>query len=631
MDERIKELEEQIQYHSDLYYNEGEPEITDSEFDELWDELTSLDPDNEILKAVGAIAHGTKVKHNTVMGSLSKVKTQDDLEKWTSGGGSASKFSVTPKIDGMAIRLNYYKGKLVQAATRGDGAKGTDVTENVKLIASIPNETDQGFSGEIRGEVYMKKSVFKELNEQGFDLTNTRNAASGSVMQKDPRETAKRRLDFFAYDIIYDADCETKQTFIHEAEKFWALSALSGFEVVPARALDLDKVDAYLYDWEHNKREQLDYNIDGMVLGYSLLETQEDAGWSGKRPKGKIAWKFEDEQKNAELLFIDWQVGRTGKLTPVANIEATVLDGSTVRKLTLHNKKAVVDLDIRVGDILTVRKANEVIPNLVCVAKHCENGLLELPTECPACAGEIEDDGVNLVCMNVDCSSQLESRVEHYLKRIEVMGVGPAMVHNLVSCGAVKDLADLYYLDFDDVNAGIGSEVTTRKMIQGIFEKDNLPLDVFLSALGIHTLGRTNSKNIAQKFRTLEAVRNTSFVMMSSLPGIGGSSAGHIVDGLTKMGPVIDRILEVIDVAPVEDIEGALTGMSFCLTGSMSRPRKSIAADIEAAGGEVKSSVGRGLTYLVQNEDKESGKSKKAKANGTMVINEDTLHILMEG
>jgi DNA ligase (NAD+) len=635
METRIQELEQQIQYHSDCYYNEGKPEISDAEFDALWDELESLDPNNEVLQTVGASIKGAKLKHKVQMGSLSKVNKEAELLKWAKtdtthfGINDRKQLSLTPKIDGLAVRLNYFNGKLVQAATRGDGIEGQDVTANILEIADIPSQTDQGFSGEIRGEVYMKRSVFKELQEAGLPFANPRNAAAGSLMQKDPKKTGERRLSFKAYDIMYD-DCPHKTTLNTETEKFWALKRLSGFDVVENKRVLVDELDKILYDWEHNKRETLDYDIDGLVFGFTSLAAQEDAGWSGKRPRGKIAWKFKPEQKETVLEAIDWQVGRTGKLTPVARVRPTQLAGTCVQNVTLHNYKTVKELKLQPGDKLLIEKAGEIIPHLVRVAEQAENWTDSRPEECPCCSGEVIEEGAHLVCIDPTCKAQLEARVEHYLKRLGVLGAGPSAIRGLVACEAITDLSDLYFMNSDDVRVALGSDVVARNLMQEIFNKDELPLATFLSSLGIHTLGRTTSKALAKEYRSLDAVRSATLLSLLRIDGIGDTSASAISEGLEAMSATIDRILEVIDVMEVEDASGPLAGMTFCLTGAMSRPRKVIAAEIESAGGEVRSSVGKGLSYLVQADPSSaSSKSKKAKANGTEVIGEDKLKELM--
>jgi DNA ligase (NAD+) len=638
MNERIKELEALIQYHSDLYYNESEPEIADSEFDELWDELTAICPNSEVLKGAGAVAKGTgKLKHNTIMGSLAKATYDDEdgiseLLNWVAKDttnlvpGEKRTLSLTPKIDGCAIRLNYFNGKLIQAATRGDGQEGQDVLANAMMIDDIPNQTDQGFSGEIRGEVYMKRSVFDLLNGAGLELTHPRTAASGALNQKDPNETGKRKLSFMAYDIIFDADCDMKEPIRFEREKTWALKRLSGINAVEQKRVSVEDLENVLYDWEHNKRQSLDYEIDGLVFGWCSLEAQEDAGWSGKRPRGKLAWKFKPEQKITTIEGIEWQVGRTGKLTPVANITATQLSGSCIQRVTLHNHRFVEANKVCPGNKILLEKAGEIIPKVVKVVEQDEHYENCIPSVCPNCAGEVKVEGAHLVCQNFTCSAKLEMRVAHYLDRIGCMGIGPSTVKGLVNCGALSDLSDIYFMNSDDVRVVTGSDTVTRKMLNEVLDKDELPLDVFLSALGIHLLGRTTSKILAKEYRTLEAIQNASFVSMVSKEGIGEGTAEAIGAGLEALRPTIERILEVIEVTDVEDATGPLAGMSFCLTGSMSRPRKSIAADIEAAGGEVRSSVGKGLTYLVQADpSSESSKTKKAAKNGTQVISEEHL------
>jgi DNA ligase (NAD+) len=626
--ERIQELVEQITYHTEKY-SQGIPEISDAEFDVLIEELKNLDPENDALKLLGKnLGYGKKVKHPQMMGSLNKAKTWEELLEWAKAcGHRGGSFVLMPKIDGCAIRLEYKEGELVLAATRGDGSEGQDVTDNAKMINGIP-WIISNFTGEIRGEVYMRKSVWEKMGSG----SNPRNCAVGSLLQKDPKITGERNLDF----LVYDIRPEEQNLFTTEFGKlnFFSnidLDVVSRY-IIPAMDQDFH---ATLMDWENNLRQKLDYEIDGMVLAIDDLDAQESMGWVGKCPKGKIAYKFKPEQKIAELMCIDWQVGRTGRVTPVAVVSATRLAGTTVTSVSLHNAAVVEDLDLRIGDRLLIEKAGDIIPQLSRVVEKAnppgESLLIEI---CPVCGYELNWDGngVSLWCSNSNCPAKLERTVLHYLSTIGVMGVGPGIISKLCKSKMVQSITDLYFLEQQELVELLGGERNGEKIYLAIMEKNEINLAVFLDALGIDGLGTTTSKDIAKKFKTLDAVRKASTLEFLGINGIGSLSARKIFDGLVAQSLIIDGLLKCIEVKDVEEIDGPLKGKSFCITGSLSKQRSLVESDIADAGGECKSSVGKGLSYLVTN-DKTGGSAKNVKAQklGTAVIDETDLYAMING
>lgn len=640
----IRDLADAIQYHADLYYNHSEPEITDAEFDELIEEMRTLDPEHEVLANVGApvanIPEEEKLKHGSLMGSLNKATWDDngkmtELQEWIAKnpeyqGGKGCRLIVTPKMDGAACRNNYKDGKHFQAATRGNGEYGQDVTKNAKVIDGIPHNIP-GFSGEVRGEVCMSFPVFESLIESGLDIANPRNAASGALTAKDVEKTREKQLQFVAYDVLDAVDNGTSVHFADEEAKLLFLKR-KGFDVVPHQRIFDEEAEAVAYDWENVKREKCSMPIDGLVFTYFRAEDQEEVGWGSNRPKGRVAWKFRPEEKEAELLGVFWQVGRTGRLTPVAQISPTRLAGTIVQKVTLHNWAHFAELKLHTGDTVLVKKAGEIIPQIVKKVRGNGGNVIHGPQHCSCCDSllELDEKSVNLWCNNPACQAKLEANIEHYLKRMEILGIGPATIHGMVEAGVVKDLADLYYIDMRELRGITGGSGSAQKMIEAVLQKNEVPLAQFLSALGIHGLGKTTSKDVAKKFKTLDGCRQASLVMLCSIEGIGEKTARAILDGLDKMGETIDKLIRVIDVLEVEEVTGPLVGKSFCLTGSMSRKRGEIAADIEAAGGTVKSSVGRGLDYLVQADATSvSSKSKKARTLGVEVIGEKQLEEMM--
>jgi DNA ligase (NAD+) len=540
---------------------------------------------------------------------------------------------VTPKIDGTAVRLVYKDGKLVLAATRGNGMVGQDVTDNVKATTSIPNYVN-GLNAEVRGEIYMKKSVFDELCNSGErTFANPRNAAAGSLMNKDPKVTASRKLDLLVYDVM-----PVGVTFKTEADKrVWMGVHTGELYAVDAQLIGINDFQSVAVAWDA-KRIELDYEIDGLVVSLNSIAEQDEAGMNGNRPRGKVAYKFKPEQKTAQVVNIDWQVGRTGRLTPMARIEPTRVAGSTITNITLHNKANVVALEVAIGDEVLIEKAGDIIPQIVRVTnrKAGRQATNTVHVVCPSCGqlAEPDENDVSLWCVNPMCPAKLVERVLHYIKTLDILGVGDATVAGLCAQGFVKELADLYYLTADKVRCVTGSDKTAEKIVNAILAKNEIPLAVFLDSLGIDGLGTTTSKDVAKKFKTLEnviSIRNPTVLM--EIEGIGELTARKIIDGLMLLdgtGGMIEKLTQAIDVIDVKEVTGNLKGSSFCITGALSKPRKEVEKEIEAAGGEVKSSVGKGLSYLVT-EDSSSGsaKAEKAKKYGTIIINEKQLRDMM--
>lgn len=637
--DRIKELEDLVRYHSDLYYNQAKPEISDAEYDAIVDELRNLEPDNVVLMEVGSTpSYGRKVTHSSPMGSLDKETDTDGVKGWFNKySKNGSKVSITPKVDGLSINLDYKNGNLVEAATRGNGLVGMDVTDNVKMIDSVPKKII-GFSGEVRAEIYMKRSVFEQLRNNGeCKLSNPRNAAAGSLMNKDPRETAKRNLDLLAYDVKSD-----KVNFFDEGSKrAWMAINIPGIELVEMQVCGIDEFHSIALSWEL-RRPDLDFEIDGLVIALDSIDEQEEAGFNGKNPRGKIAYKFKPEQKTAKVTGIDWQVGRTGRLCPMCRIDPTFLAGSKISNITLHNAARIKELDIAIGDEVLIEKCGDVIPGVVRVISRESRKVVHsyspnatvYPDTCPSCGGAIEYDikHINLWCKNSMCPAQLERRVLHYIKTLEIMGVGRGIVAGLCQAGYVREITDLYSVKLDQIKAVTGGDSSAMNVYNAILSKNEIPLAVFLDSLGIDGLGTTTSKDVANEFKTLAKVmfvQNPN--IFTRINGIGLLTAQKIVEGLNSMSKIIDELSKVIDILDVKESTGKLKGSSFCITGALSKPRKEIEKEISDAGGEVKSSVGKGLTYLIQaDKNSTSGKSEKAKSLGTKVIGEEELMEMMK-
>ena len=528
-------------------------------------------------------------------------------------------------VHNCASRLNYDDGKLAEAATRGDGMVGQDVTDNIRATKSVPKFIGAGKTVEVRAEVIMSRTVFRRLSESGVSGANPRNLGTGSLMAQDPQETASRNLSVLAYDVVGAPQFKT------ESEKrAWMVANLDGIPLADMQVIDLNQFEAVALEWE-SKRPTLDYEIDGLVVCLDSIEDQEEAGWDtgGKYPLGKIAYKFKPEQKIAKVVGVDWQVGRTGRLTPMARIEPTLLAGSTIRNITLHNAARVVELDLAVGDEVLIEKAGDIIPQVVrVIGRPTDRDNNVFVTQCPSCNGDVfaDDQKVNLWCDSPTCPAQLARRVLHWIKTLDVMGVGTGIVEELCRQGFVKDVPDLYYLTEEQLAVVTGGKSSAQKAQRAILEKSEVPLSVFLDALGIDGLGTTTSKDVAKQFKTLAKCRAACAADLEALPNIGRLTADKIVEGLRVLSPMIDRLAQAVDIQEVKESSGPLKGMTVVLTGAMSKPRKDIEAAIEAAGGENKGSVGKGVTYLVQADPtSQSSKTEKAKKVGTQIISEKRL------
>jgi len=623
--DRVDELAVAIRNASAAYYGVADNDaaiIPDSQFDALVDELRRLDPSHEALAEVGAgPTYGRKVTHPSPMGSLNKVNSVDELRGWADS--LYGSILVAPKVDGLAVRLRYVDGKLVEAATRGDGAIGQDVLDNVRQIASVPKLMETGWTGEVRGEIYMKRSDFAVLRDGGLTFANPRNAAAGSLMCRDPKVTAQRRLSLLAYDVISDMSLD-------EVGKA-ALAQNLGFDYVPLTLVGSFGQNAEeLVAGMAARRQALDYETDGLVFSLNDLVDQDAAGWSGLRPKFRIAYKFPPEQQRAKVVGVDWQPGRTGRLTPVLHVEPTLIDGSTVSNISLHNRKMFEDFHLCVGDTVLVEKAGDIIPHVASVVERVgKSWPLLPPTVCPVCGEDLENESVFLVCVNPRCAAKLSERVLHYLQTIGALGIGPSAASLLCSSGKVKRIADLYYLTPDGLESLFGA-VTAGNIFRSIMERYELKTSTFLAALGIPGLGNTTSKAISRKYGSIESALNASEVALCSISGIGPGTAEKIANGLHVCR---DEILEISSFSELQRdvVAGALTGKSFVLTGAMSKPRKEIEAVIEAAGGEAWKSVKKGLNYLVcANPASTSGKMEKAKKLGIQVIGEAELNAMLE-
>lgn len=658
---RIKYLREQIVYNSKLYYENDAPAISDYEYDSMFRELTELEAEFPELdsptsptKRVGgkALDKFEKFTHSVQMGSLTDVFSYEELADFiakTDAVLGGAEYSVEPKIDGLSVSLIYRDGKFVKGATRGDGFIGEDVTENLKTIKTIPLELNEPIPYLcVRGEVYMPKDVFNQLNrlreEEGIALfANPRNAAAGSLRQLDPKIAASRRLAIFVFN-LQEGDLYTdgRRPDTH-TETLDRLAEL-GFTVLPeyAKCVGNDSVAqrvAYLGE----KRPELSFDMDGAVIKVNSLEGRKIVGEGTSTPKWAVAYKYPPEEKKTKLLSIDIQVGRTGVLTPTANLEPVRLAGTTVARATLHNINFIAERDIRIGDTVVVRKAGEIIPEILESVKSERDGsevVFEMPKTCPSCGHPVVrdecGDGAAIRCVYAGCPAQNARGIVHFASKgaMNIDGLGPQVVELLLTNDKIRDIADLYTLKVEDIETldRMGRK-SAENLVNAIEASKSRGLEKLLYALGVRQVGEVAAESIARKLRTIEACMSATIEDYTAIEDIGEITAAALVEFFAddSARELIDRLISLglKTDANAEERAETLAGLTFVLTGTLpTMTRDEASALIKQAGGKVSGSVSKKTSYVVAGE--EAG-SKLTKANelGVRVIDEDGLKALL--
>lgn len=625
------QLEAAVRRHNRLYWDEHAPEIEDTEFDRLVERLRAVAPTSSVLDALGpdpALRVGAAVTHRAPMLSLEKCYDEKTLRAW------ADKFDgpvlMMPKIDGLACSIRYgADGRLEVAATRGDGAAGEDVTANVSRIANVPKRVPAGSGVEVRGEVYLPLSRFKTL---GGDLANPRNAAAGALKLKDPERSAAVGLRFLAYDLL-GAGCVT------EAEKF-DLAKRWGFETVEHAVLERDEMQGG-YARYVERREGLEYEIDGVVFRANRVDEQVRLGVTAHHPRGAIAYKLQGESGVTVLEDVEWSVSRTRVFTPVGIVRPVVLSGATVSRISLHNWGLVQAKGLTLGARVTAVRRGGVIPYLEGVVEPGE-GAIRPPTHCPVGGFALREDGDQIVCTCVSgCASARVGELRHFVDAAGIEGFGDVWLQKLVDDGRLTGSADFYRLTPSELTGfDRMGDVLAAKLVEQVQSKRVLPLAVFLTALGVPGLGKTVAQVVAQHARTLAAARALSAADLCALPRFAEVSAEKIVSGLAARASTIDALLGVGVIveddpgAPAQPLSGgALSGQSFLFTGTLAQMRREDAqARVEALGGKAASGVSKALTYLVVgSEGKAGSKLDKARAAGVTVLTEPEFITLLEG
>ena len=664
---RIEQLRAEINHHNYLYYVLDSPEISDAEYDELIKELKQLEeeypqfltPDSPTQR-VGAApveAFGV-VEHPLPLLSLGNVFSQDELLGWhtrTIKLIAGQQFNLTGehKIDGLAVALTYINGQLTTGATRGDGFRGENITQNLRTIRSIPlsiiKEAPPRF--EVRGEVFLSKAGFKKLNEEraaeGLPLfVNPRNAAAGSVRQLDPRITAKRPLDIYIYALGYAEGKATPETHWETMEYLKSL----GFKVNLNNALltSIDQVEEYYHAWVE-KKESLPYEADGIVVKVNSLALQERLGNIGHEPRWAIAYKFPAIQGTTRLIDIGISVGRTGTLNPYAILEPVSVGGVTIKQAALHNEDDIRRKDIRIDDTVIVQRAGEVIPEVVTPIKskrswkEAEFSLLEKIFDkgkkrpaCPVCGAEVvkPEGEVMYYCSNAACPAQTQQRLGHFASRgaMDIRGIGESQSAMLLREGLVKDVADLYYLKEKRgqlLELERMAEKSVDNMLNAIEKSKERPLARVILALGIRHIGEEMAEILAKEFRSIEELANASRERLTSIPTVGPKIADSIVTFFRQEENrnIIKRLKKAgvrLEEKAVKLEELPLAGMEFVITGRLEAfSRQEAEAKVKALSGTTKDNVTKQTTYLVVGADPGGSKLTHAQALGTKQLTEE--------
>lgn len=619
---RIKELADELLRAKYTYYNIKMPDsmsslvLSDKVYDAKEAELRSLDPNHWVLKIVGApviASEWKKAKHQIPMGSLNKVNLPTELTDWAKDKPKEIWF-VTQKLDGLSIELVYESGKLIQAITRGDGEIGEDITINVIRMNGVNQDLQTDFTGSLRGEIVMLKSVWKA---DFADKANPRNAASGVSKRLD--SVGADKLHIFFYQVLGDVDFTT------EVDQFvWLKKHGLG---IPDYWLfkTIDEVNKHWRTYQDKDRDKLDYDIDGLVVRINDLAAQMALGDKDLRPLGAIAFKFDNETRESIIRDIIWQVGNSGRITPVAVVDPVQLVGATVTRASIYNMAYIEELGLDIGAKVLVARANDVIPRIEELVQGTGK-LAKAPEFCPECGGFTKMDGENLTCTNTKhCRAQIIGRIKNWVSELNLLEWGDTLIEKLVDAKKIKTVADLYKLEPKDIASldRLGDKTAT-KCHAILWENNEIALEVFLGALSIPMIGQSTIKAIMNAgCDTLTKFGQLSAAEFEEVPGVGPTKAKSLADGLKHNQNIILQLL-ANGVKIKDKIQGTLTGKSVCFTGSMQNKRPILEKMAADAGADVKASVGKGLTYLViADPNSTSSKAVAARKLGTTLISEE--------
>ena len=644
----INELRRKLNYYGKLYYVDDAPAISDYEYDMLMQQLKAFEkehpelitPDSPTQRIGGpALSKFEPVHHQVPLESLTDVFSVDELfafgERMDSMLPGHHSYTVEPKIDGLSMSLEYENGIFVRGATRGDGVTGEDVTENLRTVRSLPLRIENTPERLIvRGEVYMSRAVFNELNAQREIngeklLANPRNAAAGSIRQLDPKIAASRKLDIICFNMQYSSD----DIYTSHAQTLDAMKAM-GFPVVPYMKYDSIRDCVERIEWLGEHRDELPYDMDGAVIKIDSLEQRTALGSTAKAPRWAVAFKYPPEKKESRVLDVIVQVGRTGVLTPKVIVEPVRLAGTTVSAATLHNQDNIDRLDLRIGDTVVLQKAGEIIPEVLSVNKDKRpEGTVPfvMPSVCPECGSPVvrDEDGAALRCTSPECPAQRLRNIAHFASReaMDIEGLGISVCESLINNGLVSSAADLYYLEQDKIaELERMGDKSAANLIAAIERSKSAGLARLLCAFGIRQVGQKAAKVLAGSFEDLDALIAADAEQLTAIPDIGGITAGFITEwfSLPQSQHLIGRLRAAgVDFTSHEEKrDDRFAGLTFVLTGTLSDfTRDEASAIIESFGGKASSSVSKKTSYVLAGENAGS-KLTKAEGLGIKIISE---------
>jgi len=657
---KIEQLSEQLRTHNYNYYVLSTSEISDYDFDMLLEQLQKLETqfpeyafEDSPTKRVGGIITKsfTTVKHKYRMLSLGNSYSKEDIEDFETRikklVENELEYICELKYDGVAIGITYKNGKLVQAVTRGDGVQGDDVTANVKTIRSIPLQlkgNDYPDEFEIRGEIFFPKDVFEQLNkdreEIGEDLyANPRNTASGTLKMLDSGVVAQRKLDCYLYFVMGDnLPFETHYDSIQKAGE-WGFKIPTEKLKYIKKCKTIDEIFEFINHWD-KERNNLNFEIDGVVIKVNNYARQEEIGFTAKSPKWAIAYKFKAEKVSTQLLEITYQVGRTGAITPVANLQAVLLGGTTVKRASLHNADQIEKLDIRVNDIVFVEKGGEIIPKIVGV-ETTQRDIFSVPTEyittCPECETVLvrkEGDAKHFCPNEWGCPPQIKGKMQHFISRkaLNIDGLGEETIDLLFENNLAKNIADLYELTYEQLfELESFKEKKSQNIVAGLIDSKQIPFERVLYGIGIRYVGETVAKKLARQFKNIDNIIKASFEELIAADEIGGKIAESIIHffSIESNIELIDRLKnhELQFELSEEQLANATTkleGLIFVVSGVFSKfSRDELKNTIEQNGGKVSSSISKKTSYIVAGENMGPSKLAKAEKLEVNIINED--------
>lgn len=652
--DRINYLKNEINKHNYNYYVEDNPTISDFEYDKLFAELKELEAQNPLFvtpdsptQRLGSVSEKfLPYKHKHRLYSLDNTYSYEDLTKWyeklEKEYGQNLELVCELKIDGLAIALTYENGIFTTGVTRGDGITGEEITQNLKTIRAIPLKLFEDVNVEVRGEIYMPKTSFEKLNEENLQngkklFANPRNAAAGSLRQLDSTITAKRDLSMFTYTLIDDNLPKTHYESLMYLKKL-------GFKVNPNIKLCKNVQEAidYCKYWE-NKRFELNYATDGVVIKVNNIAIQEDLGFTARAPKWATAFKFPPEEITTKVKEIELGIGKTGAVTPVAVFDPVQLAGSVVSRASLHNFDEIKRLDVRIGDTVLIKKAAEIIPKVIKVIDTPEHENLPVyvpPTECPVCGGKLgsKDGEVNLYCLNPHCSELMKAKIEFWASKdaMDIDSLGPAVIEQLYDKKFISNPVDLYRLVPQDfLQLDLIQEKSASNLYNAIQESKTRPLKRLITALSIKNVGKETADILANEFGTLENLQNADFESLKNINGIGPIIAEDIYKFFhDEKNVIMLSELKSLGVeppqaeAPKSDV---LKGKTFVLTGTLEHLTRDEASEIiKSHGGKTSSSVSKNTSYVLAGENAGSKLEKAQNLNITILTEDDFLEMIKE-